>query len=581
MQRPATSLLETIIREEIVSLREQFNKTPKATAGDIQRFLGVSVDGDFGDDSAKAAADFIYGKNTSHGIQTVSDLYDRMQSDGWAVGAKTGTIFGPQMAKSIVQLISLRQGPSGWEKKEKSYSGYPTLNKWKFGLDHGGRDKYSTTQVTDFNKSFQPGQKNPNVPTGVNTLMTQEQASTIFRKWMTKSYIGVKTPRKYSILGMREAADCGGLENLVNSLQNITLNELAALFQINTGQGNPNNLFNYIISYGNKYYPSVKGKGKIRTSSCDMYPETKSRIGDEFIAVEKHIRGLIDTGAAFYEELRNIGDVWIDLKTSIEISLSYLGQYLDIHGYGDNGNYHLAVKRSDGENFGAFAAMGATGMGGGGGGLAMVELSKEYPHEVALVLSIGTSFLGPIGLLISSGIMVVDAELYRREGNYKMAGISALFAVLPFLKVPGLKAWTKAQWAKFGQRVGKNTYETLAASDKVVLTQLAKSSQTIKLAVQRFTDSAAKGAATKYTKAEMKSDPIKFITRKFANGTLKTAKLTAFLAKTAIPYLTASEAWEFIYETYGIGKLQVNAMTDYEIENWLAKSKEDLKDEDL
>ena len=157
MQTSATSLLENIIRQEIILLREQLNKTPKATAGDIQRFLGVSVDGDFGDDSAKAAADFIYGKNTSHGIQTVSDLYDRMQSDGWAVGAKTGTIFGPQMAKSIVQLISLRQGPSGWEKKEKAYSGYPTLNKWKFGLDYGGRDKYSTTQVTDFNKSFQPG----------------------------------------------------------------------------------------------------------------------------------------------------------------------------------------------------------------------------------------------------------------------------------------------------------------------------------------------------------------------------------------------------------------------------------------
>ena len=610
MQRPATSLLETIIREEIILLKENnheyfandysderdLNKKPanaapkpytgdlkkyvgktlpKPTAGDIQKFLSISVDGDFGDDSAKATADFIYGKNTSHGIQTVSDLYDRMQDDGWAVGAKTGSIFANNgtMANAIIELMRERTKYTGMTPSfplsirylnHPAYSKHPDIDQTRFGLDYGGRNKYSTTARRDFIKKFNDSGINPYAPKGLNTLMTQEQASTIFGKWMTKSYIGVKTPRNLSVPGVIDS-NCGGLENLVNSLQNITLNELAALFQVNKGQGNPNNLFNYIISYGNKYYPSVKGKGKIRTSSCNMYPETKWEIGLEFVAVEKHIRGLIDTGAAFYEELRNIGDVWIDLKTSIEISLSYLGQYLDIPGHGDGGNYHLAVKRSDLEGFGKY------GIGAYGGvQMGTYNLVKEYPHEMALVLSIGTSFLGPIGLLISSGIMVGDAALYYKEGNYNMAGVSALFAVLPFLKVPGLKQWTAAQWGKFAQRVSANTYKTLAATDKVVLTQLAKRSQTIKLAVQRFTDSAAKGAATKYTRAEMKSDPIKFITRKIANGTLKSTKLTAYVIKESIPYLTAIEAWEFIYETYGLDEKSLKSMDNYNLNKALS-----------
>ena len=63
MQTSATRLLETIIREELIILYEQFDNAPKATAADIQKFLGVSVDGQFGDDSSKAAADF-FSKTT-------------------------------------------------------------------------------------------------------------------------------------------------------------------------------------------------------------------------------------------------------------------------------------------------------------------------------------------------------------------------------------------------------------------------------------------------------------------------------------------------------------------------------------
>ena len=563
MQRPATSLLETIIRQEIVSLREQFNKTPKATAGDIQRFLGVSVDGDFGDDSAKAAANFIYGKNTSHGIQTVSDLYDRMQSDGWAVGAKTGTIFGPQMAKSIVQLISLRQGPSGWEKKEKAYSGYPTLNKWKFGLDYGGRDKYSTTQVTDFNTSFKSGQKNPNIPSEVNIDMTREEAGEIFRKFIKRAYAGVKTPRKLSVPGVIDS-NCDGLKKLIKSLQILTVNELLALYKVNKSLGT-NNIFNWIIDYGLKYYPSVKGKEKIRTASCNMYPKQLYTIQGDFAKGEQHVEGLIDL-TTIWPELQKYGDILNDFKISIAQGLYKLAQYLNVDGVESSANYHIAVKRSDLEDFGKY------GIGAYGGvQMGTYNLVKAYPHEVALALSIGASFFGPVGLLVSSGIMIGDAALYYKEGDYNMAGLSAIFAVLPFLKVPGLKQWTAAQWGKFGQRVSANTYKTLAASDRVVLQQLAKSKDAIAAAAKRYTTAAAKGAASKYTIAAMKTDPIKFIARKFANGTLKTAKLTAFLAKEAIPYLTADKAWQFIYETYGIDEKSLKAMDDYNLNKALSE----------
>tara|TARA_R110000851_G_scaffold140021_3_gene277242 strand:- start:388 stop:1299 length:912 start_codon:yes stop_codon:yes gene_type:complete len=303
-----------------------------------------------------------------------------------------------------------------------------------------------------------------------------------------------------------------------------------------------------------------------------MYPKQLYTIKRAFAEGRQHVQSIIDLGAAEWEELEKIGDVLIDFKISIAQSLYKLGQYLNVDGVESSADYHIAVKRSDLEDFGKY------GIGAYGGvQMGTYNLVKEYPHEVALALSIGASFFGPVGLLVSSGIMIGDAALYYKEGDYNMVGLSAIFAVLPFLKVPGLKQWTAAQWGKFGQRVGKNTYKTLAASDQIVLQQLAKSKDAIAAAAKRYTTTAAKGAAAKYTIAAMKADPIKFIARKFANGTLKTAKLTAFLAKEAIPYLTAEKAWEFIYETYGIGKLQVDSMTDYEIEKWLAKSKEELK----
>ena len=103
MQTSATRLLETIIREELHFLLEQ--QLPEPTSGSIQKFLKVPVDGVFGDKTAIAVANYIYGNN--HSVKTVSDLYDRMKKDGMSVGAKTGTIFANngEMAKSIIKLM--------------------------------------------------------------------------------------------------------------------------------------------------------------------------------------------------------------------------------------------------------------------------------------------------------------------------------------------------------------------------------------------------------------------------------------------------------------------------------------------
>ena len=122
MQRPATSLLETIIREELSLLQEQ--DLPKPTAGSIQKFLGLSVDGQFGDNTSKAVADYIYGND--HSVKTVSDLYDRMKKDGLPVGAKTGTIFANngEMAKSIIKLMT--QKKDTWNGPIPNKSGFAT-----------------------------------------------------------------------------------------------------------------------------------------------------------------------------------------------------------------------------------------------------------------------------------------------------------------------------------------------------------------------------------------------------------------------------------------------------------------------
>lgn len=71
------------------------------------------------------------------------------------------------------------------------------------------------------------------------------------------------------------------------------------------------------------------------------------------------------------------------------------------------------------------------------------DLIYEYRHGLMDIAAIGTFFIPYVGPLISAGIELTNAEMYRREGDPYTAGLSLAFALIPFgeliNKIPAVK----------------------------------------------------------------------------------------------------------------------------------------------
>ena len=93
----------------------------------------------------------------------------------------------------------------------------------------------------------------------------------------------------------------------------------------------------------------------------------------------------------------------------------------------------------------------------------------EYRHGLMDIASVGTFFIPVVGPLISLGIELSNAEMYRREGDPYTAGLSLAFALIPFgelvTKIPAVK------------RLGKNGLKSLikkSSDNSAKITKLEK-----------------------------------------------------------------------------------------------------------
>ena len=121
-----------------IFLKENFFKgflneqsTPKANAGDIQKFLKDlgyykgEVDWDFGDSSAEAFAKY-YGGASLGWVKTLRQLYDELKVMRFPVGNKFG--FGPKMAKVISDLIEKKES----EKTKITPNSLRNMGEWPY-----------------------------------------------------------------------------------------------------------------------------------------------------------------------------------------------------------------------------------------------------------------------------------------------------------------------------------------------------------------------------------------------------------------------------------------------------------------
>ena len=590
MQRPATSLLETIIREEVSLLTEQELKTfqdsiiPKPTAGSIQKFLKVSVDGQFGDCTAEAVANFIYGKNTGHGIKinnckkpakedrgkAVELLYDRMDEDGWTVGAKTGSIFANNgdMANSIIKLMRERIGPfSTFDKIDTRYIDHPaytqhkkSINKRKYGLDFGGRDVSSTTVPGAWRDSWGPMtgthgvQYNPSQPENWNPNLTREELSKLGAEAMSGAPLYKKK--------------CG-LYETANYIGTLDINQLRGIH--NNYQSDPSNMFGWVIDLTKRKKYGYKENGKVHNSgpyqalnltpSCTMlrkyYPEFKLRMIASIEKIEKAVNLSEQAygpnsriyGSGPYKQFKN------DLFDSMIKLYEFLG--LDPEAFPPSKTGQLIPNSEQ--------LLGQ--------GPMIYKTIKKYQHEFNMTFAILLEFVPAIGWILASALWAGDAAMYQKEGEYASAGIEGVFALIPFIgRIPGIKQMSQKWWKSFAETSATVKFEKMTVFEQTVIKALNENRALIKSKLNKYIRKELTSNLPKILNLnKIKSNPIEIILRKIANGTLDMSIMLTKFGIRITPYMAAMDAWEILFKITGLDKKQFEALEDREVHELLNK----------
>lgn len=104
-------------------------------------------------------------------------------------------------------------------------------------------------------------------------------------------------------------------------------------------------------------------------------------------------------------------------------------------------------------------------------------------HVGLLIAEIAVGFVPVVGPLLSAGIGLADAAMYYKEGNTKMAGLSAMFSLLPgavqlVFKIPGIKTLGSKGLNMLAKKIG--TGQKLTQTELSVANGLAANKDLVK-----------------------------------------------------------------------------------------------------
>ena len=175
----------------------------------------------------------------------------------------------------------------------------------------------------------------------------------------------------------------------------------------------------------------------------------------------------------------------------------------------------------------------------------------------ASTVVVSGAFLG--AQIVSTSADVADALLYLNEGNLEMAGLSAIFAVLPF--VPNLARYSKELIESAVKKYSKGTALDKVESD--IVTQLTK-----KETKEQITKAAEQEASKKLTPDISKSvsqgiATVKNMVSKGANITTKAMNTTiGGVATTLVGFYVVGQTYQDAVESYK--KSQLSPFQIYE-----------------
>jgi len=122
------------------------------------------------------------------------------------------------------------------------------------------------------------------------------------------------------------------------------------------------------------------------------------------------------------------------------------------------------------------------------------------PHTSLLILELAVSITPVIGPFLAIGIGLADAALYYKEGDKKMAGLSAMFSLLPgavglFAKIPAIKKLGSKGMQILANKIAKNS--KLNPTELVVANGIATNKELVKNELNLLTKEIAQKNITK------------------------------------------------------------------------------------
>lgn len=170
--------------------------------------------------------------------------------------------------------------------------------------------------------------------------------------------------------------------------------------------------------------------------------------------------------------------------------------------------------------------------------------TSEYTHMRNAVLSFAVAFVPVVGPFVSAAIQLGDAALYYQEGNTKMAGLSGLFAFIPFVG-PALKYVPKLAnlgvngMKNLGTKIGNgsalNKLET-EALDELIKNNNVVAKEIEKAVAKKATEKTAETTISNTTKNSL------------LNLVKAPLNLTATFAKAAAPYIAVQQVYDKSYD---------------------------------
>jgi len=213
--------------------------------------------------------------------------------------------------------------------------------------------------------------------------------------------------------------------------------------------------------------------------------------------------------------------------------------------------------------------------------MAPFRAAYTYRHEIALVASLVVPFFSPFGLALSSGIMLGDAAMYAKEGDYLSAGYSAIFALLPGIggivgKIPAIGRLEAKGMAALGKKLATSNIGALNRLELSIIKDMSKYQNLIKQDLNEYFQRRFQNEMIDAIK-KTKSPILRKILYRLGNGSMKASvlggKLLKFGVRTLAPYEISMRVWDNVYNKSFLQAKQQELEAQREIEQILKKYK--------